>query len=100
MEQLVVLVTGPLGALVLSVAILMWLAREIVPALKKYLEGNNEKLGKLVTALERTVDTHEKDRKTFTETIAEITQRLDSVEDKVQHIHSKIVSQKWQGDAP
>lgn len=93
MEQFAALVTGPLGALALSVGILWWLANRILPVLTRYFDGHNEKLGKLVDALEKTVDTHEKDRETFTQTIAGITQRLDAVEDKVEIIHKKIVSQ-------
>lgn len=93
MEQFAALVTGPLGALALSTAILWWLAGEIVPVLKSYFEGHNDKLGKLVDALEKTVDAHEKDRETFTQTIAGITQRLDKVEDDVNLIKDRIVSQ-------
>ena len=91
--ELVGLVTGPLGALALSVGILWWLANRILPVLTKYFDGHNEKLGKLVDALEKTVDAHEKDRETFTQTIAGITTRLDVVEGKVELICNKIVSQ-------
>lgn len=94
MEALIGMVTGPLGALALSVGILWWLANKILPILQKYFDGHNEKLGKLVDALEKTVDAHEEDRKVFTETIAGITQRLDKVEDDVNLIKDKIVSQK------
>lgn len=96
MEQFVVLVTGPLGALVLSVGILWWLANRMLPVLQNYFDGHNEKLGKLVTALEKTVDAHEKDRETFTQTITGITQRLDKVEVEVTLIHDKLVSHKSQ----
>ena len=91
--ELVGLVTGPLGALALSVGILWWLANRVLPVLTKYFDGHNEKLGQLVSALEKTVDAHEKDRETFTQTIAGITQRLDVVEGKVEFICNKIVSQ-------
>ena len=94
MESMIATITGPLGALVLSSAILWWLAGEILPVLKHYLENQNEKLGKLVDALEKTVDAHEEDRKVFTETIAGITRRLDKVEDDVNLIKDRIVSQK------
>lgn len=94
MEQIATLVTGPLGALVLSVGILWWLANKILPVLTRYFDGHNEKLSKLVDALEKTVDAHEKDRETFTQTIAGITQRLDKVEDDVNLIKNRIVVQK------
>ncbi len=91
--ELVGLLTGPLGALALSVGILWWLANRILPVLTKYFDGHNEKLGKLVDALEKTVDAHEEDRQLFAQTIAGITQRLDVVEGKVELIHKKIVTQ-------
>ena len=94
MEQFVALATGPLGALALSVGILWWLANRILPVLTKYFDGHNEKLGQLVSALEKTVDAHEADRETFTQTIAGFTTRLDVVEGKVELICNKIVSQK------
>ena len=84
------MITGPLGALVLSTAILYWLANKIVPILQKYLEGQNEKFGDLVKALEKTVDSHEADRHTFESAIAGLTQRLDNVEDDVKQIKDKI----------
>ena len=84
------MITGPLGALVLSTAILYWLANKIVPILQKYLEGQNEKFGDLVKALEKTVDSHEADRRTFEAAIAGLTQRLDNVEDDVKQIKEKI----------
>jgi len=92
MEGLVALVTGPFGALALAVGILWWLANKMLPVLQAYFDGHNEKLGKLVVALEKTVDTHEKDRETFTETIAGITKRIEAVEDKVEIIHKKLTS--------
>ena len=83
-------VTGPLGALALSTAILYWLATKVVPILQTYLEGQNEKLHDLVKALEKTVDSHEADRKTFESAISGLTQRLDNVEDDVRTIKQKI----------
>lgn len=83
-------VTGPLGALVLSTAILYWLAAKVLPILQKYLETQNEKLHDLVRALEKTVDSHEADRKTFEAAISGLTQRLDTVEDDVKSIKQKL----------
>jgi hypothetical protein len=84
-------VTGPLGALVLSTAILYWLASRVLPILQKYLETQNEKLHDLVRALEKTVDSHEADRKTFETAISGLTQRLDNVEDDVRVIKQKLI---------
>jgi hypothetical protein len=84
-------VTGPLGALALSTAILYWLATKMLPILQKYLEGQNEKLHDLVKALEKTVDSHEADRKTFESAISGLTKRLDTVEDDVREIKQKVV---------
>jgi len=83
-------VTGPLGALALSTAILYWLATKVFPILQAYLEGQNEKLHDLVKALEKTVDSHEADRKTFESAIYGLTQRLDNVEDDVRTIKQKL----------
>lgn len=84
-------VTGPFGALILSTGILYWLASRVLPVLQKYLEGQNEKLHDLVRALEKTVDSHEADRKTFESAISGLTQRLDKVEDDVREIKEKVV---------
>lgn len=88
--SLVSAVTGPLGALILSTGILYWLANKILPILQKYLEGQNEKFGDLVKALEKTVESHEADRRTFEAAISGLTQRLDNVEDDVKLIKEKI----------
>ena len=91
MEAFIAAVTGPLGALALSVGILWWLAKKIVPVIERYLSDQNAKLSDLVRALEKTVDAHEKDRETFTQTIAGITQRLDKVEGDIILIKNKVV---------
>lgn len=92
MEALVGMATGPLGALALSVAILWWLANKVVPVMERYLTGQNEKIGKLVSALETTVSEHVKDREAFEDAIATISQRLDKVEQDVDTIKAKVVS--------
>ena len=86
-------ISGPTGALGLMASILWWLANRILPEITRYFDGHNEKLGKLIDALEKTVDAHEKDREIFTQTISGITTRLGAVEDKVEIIHKVIVSQ-------
>lgn len=90
MEQLIATVTGPLGALALSVAILWWLANRVVPVLQKYLESQSERLHDLVLALNRTIDAHEKDRQTFEASISNINGRIDKVESVVEKIQSKL----------
>ena len=90
MEGLITAVTGPLGALALSVAILWWLAKMVVPVLKAYLDTQNEKLGGLVSAVEKTVAAHVEDRKVFEQAIANLTTRVDKIEGDVHQIRSKI----------
>lgn len=90
MSDLITLVSGPFGALVLSVGILVWLAKSIVPVLKGYLDAQNEKLGGLVGAIEKTVQAHTEDRKTFENAISNLTTRVDKIEDDVHHIRSKL----------
>lgn len=90
MEGLITAASGPFGALALSVGILVWLARSVVPVLKAYLEGQTEKLGAMVAALNKTVDAHEADRKTFEASIAGLTTRIDKVETVVEKIQAKM----------
>lgn len=90
LAQLITAVTGPLGALALSVAILYWLAKSVVPVLKGYLDTQNEKLGGLVSAIEKTVAAHTEDRKVFEAAIHSLTTRVDKIEDDVHQIRSKI----------
>ena len=91
MEQIVAAVTGPFGALALSVGILVYLAKQIVPMLKSYLEAQSQRLGDMVHALQKTVDTHEADRKTFEAALSQLDSRLDRVETDIHAIKNKIV---------
>lgn len=91
MEQIVAAATGPFGALALSVAILVWLAKQIVPMLKAYLESQSDGLKNMVTALQKTVDSHEADRKTFEAALSQLDSRLDRVETDIHAIKNKIV---------
>jgi hypothetical protein len=79
-------VTGPFGALILSIAILYWVANKALPILQRYLEEQNSKFGDLVKALEKTVNSHDADRRTFENAIASLTTRLDKVEDDIKDI--------------
>lgn len=90
MDEFVKAVTGPLGALALSVAILVWLAKIVVPVLKAYLDGQNEKLGSLVVAVEKTVASHVEDRKLFEQSIQQITKRVDKIEGDVHQILGRV----------
>lgn len=83
MESFIDAVSGPFGALVLSVGILWWLAYKIVPVLQKYLEAQATQLAGLVAALNRTIDAHEKDRASFERSIARLGGRLERVETDV-----------------
>jgi hypothetical protein len=89
METVIQLVSGPFGALALSVGILIWLARIVLPVLKFYLDTQNEKLGGLVSAVEKTVAAHIEDRKIFEAAILGLTTRVDKIEGDVHHIRSK-----------
>jgi hypothetical protein len=92
MEQLVAALTGPFGALALAVAILVWLAKQIVPMLKSYLDSQSKGLKDMITALEKTVDAHEADRKTFEAALSQIDARLDRVETDIHAIKTKIIT--------
>lgn len=91
MEQFIAALTGPLGALALSVAILYWLATQLVPVLKSYLESQSQGLKDMVLALQKTVDSHEQDRKTFEAALSQLDSRLDRVETDIHAIKTKIV---------
>ena len=84
-------ITGPFAALILSIGILYWLATKILPILQRYLEDQSSKLGDLVRALEKTVDSHDADRQTFEAAISSLTRRLDVVEDNINDIKTKIM---------
>lgn len=90
MDSFIAAVTGPLGALALSVGILWWLATKLVPVLQAYLEGQAASLKGMVTALEKTVAAHERDRKMFETAISQLDSRLDRVETDVHAIRQKL----------
>jgi septal ring factor EnvC (AmiA/AmiB activator) len=90
MEGLITAVTGPLGALALSVAIIVYLAKEIVPALKAYFDAQTKQLQGLVEALNRTIDAHEADRAAFERSIERLGSRLEKVENDITAIAAKL----------
>lgn len=85
------IITGPFAALILSIGILYWLATKILPILQRYLEDQSSKLGDLVRALEKTVESHDADRQTFEAAISSLTRRIDVVEDSINDIKTKIM---------
>jgi len=89
-EQIINALTGPFSALVLSVAILYWVANKALPIVQKYLEDQNHKLGEMVKALEKTVESHEADRHVFESAITKLSRRLDRVEEDVSEIKEKL----------
>jgi hypothetical protein len=89
-EQIINALTGPFSALVLSVAILYWVANKALPIIQKYLEDQNHKLGEMVKALEKTVESHEADRHVFESAINKLSRRLDRVEEDVSVIKEKL----------
>jgi hypothetical protein len=89
-EQIINALTGPFSALVLSVAILYWVANKALPIVQKYLEDQNHKLGEMVKALEKTVESHEADRHVFESAINKLSRRLDRVEEDVSAIKEKL----------
>jgi len=89
--EILSLVTGPLGALGLSVGILVWMARSVLPMLKEYLERQSEHLGKLVEALNKTVAEHSKDRDAFAAGLLQLSVRLEKVETVVDGIAKRIM---------
>ena len=91
MDEVIKAFTGPFGALALSVGILYWLATQILPMMKAYLESQSKGLGDMVVALQKTVDAHEADRKTFEAALSSLDARLDRVETDIHAIKNKIV---------
>ena len=86
MDIAIALVSGPFGALALSVGLLVWITKVIFPMLKEYLETQNKSLSKLVSALSDTVAAHEKDRDTFVTSLEKLGARIERVEDTLKHL--------------
>jgi len=89
--EMIGLLTGPLGALGLSVGLLVYLAKTVIPMLKEYLERQSSHLGKLVEALNRTVAEHAKDREAFAAGLLQLSVRVEMVEEVVESIARKIL---------
>jgi uncharacterized coiled-coil protein SlyX len=89
--EIIGLLTGPLGALGLSVGLLVYLAKTVIPMLKEYLEKQSSHLGKLVEALNKTVAEHAKDRDAFAAGLLQLSVRVEKVEEVVESIARKIL---------
>lgn len=89
MDVAIALVSGPFGALALSIGLLVWITKVIFPMLKEYLETQNKSLAKLVSALSDTVSAHEKDRDTFVASLEKLGARIERVEDTLKHLTKK-----------
>jgi len=94
MEALITLVSGPTGALVLAVGALAWIAKIVVPMLEKYLNNQSDKLEKLVSALEKTVESHEVDRELFRQTLTKLSEQLSHIEADIVELRDAINSRK------
>lgn len=88
--ELIQLATGPLGALALSVGLIIWMAKFLLPVLQNYLEKQSSHLGDLIVALNKTVSAHEHDRKVFSGAINTLSVRLEKVEDGVENINERL----------
>ena len=89
--ELLTLVTGPLGALGLSVGILVYLAKVLLPVLRDYLEKQSSHLGELIKELNRTVTSHEADRTLFADSLMRLSVRVERVETTLDSIAKKIL---------
>lgn len=77
------LVTGPTGALALSVGILIWLGKTVVPMMRSYLEKQNDLISELVKS-------HQRDRDSFVASLDKISDRLDKMSESTVAIHSTV----------
>jgi len=89
--ELLTLVTGPLGALGLSVGLIVWMGKVLLPVLRSYLEKQSAHLGELIAALNRTVEAHEHDREAFTTSLLQLSSRVEKVETTLDSIAKKIL---------
>jgi len=88
--ELIQLATGPLGALALSVGLIVWMAKFLLPVLQNYLDKQSSHLGDLITALNKTVTAHENDRQVFSDAINTLSTRIEKVENVVDNINKKL----------
>jgi uncharacterized coiled-coil protein SlyX len=89
--EIIGLVTGPLGALGLSVGLIIWAGKFVLPMLKDYLERQSAHLGNLIEALNKTVAEHAKDREAFAAGLLQLSVRVEKVETTLDSIAKKIL---------
>jgi uncharacterized coiled-coil protein SlyX len=89
--ELLTLVTGPLGALGLSVGLIVWMGKVLLPVLRNYLEKQSAHLGELIDALNKTVGAHEADRVLFADSLMRLSVRVEKVETTLDSIAKKIL---------
>lgn len=89
MDIAISLVSGPFGALCLSVGLLVWITKVIFPMLKQYLEEQNRNLVKLVDTLRDTVSSHQADRIAFISSLEKLGDRIERVEQSVKRLVDK-----------
>jgi len=86
-EELLALIMGPFGALVVLSAVLIGIYNLVVKHLLPVVRGG---LDRHLSQVETMLEEHKKDRELYRESILFITQRLDKVEDDVSYIKGKL----------
>ena len=86
-EELLTLIMGPFGALVVLSAVLIGIYNLVVKHLLPVVRGG---LDRHLSQVETMLEEHKKDRELYRESILFITQRLDKVEDDVSYIKGKL----------
>ena len=86
-EELLALIMGPFGALVVLSAVLIGIYNLVVKHLLPVVRGG---LDRHLSQVETMLEEHKKDRELYRESILIITQRLDKVEDDVSYIKGKL----------
>ena len=89
MEVAIALVSGPFGALALSVGLLVWITKVIFPMLREYLETQNKSLSRLVDTLRDTVAEHKADREMFVASLEKLGARIERVEETLKSFTRK-----------
>lgn len=89
MDVAVSLVSGPFGALILSVGLLVWITKVIFPMLREYLEQQNKSLSRLVDTLRDTVAEHKADREMFVASLEKLGARIERVEETLKSFTRK-----------
>lgn len=89
MDIAVALVSGPFGALALSVGLLVWITKVIFPMLREYLETQNKSLSRLVDTLRDTVSEHKADREMFVASLEKLGARIERVEETLKSFTRK-----------